>query len=79
MDASIEIGQVEVFTTDNRGFTAQEMADRAVNRLLRINSRSELRRVLVDYFQEAQDSERMTLRNKLIENGWTDAASLLGD
>jgi hypothetical protein len=79
MDASIEIGQVEVFTTDNRGFTAQEMADRAVNRLLRINSRSELRRVLVDYFQEAQDSERMTLRNKLIENGWIDAASLLGD
>jgi|SanBayMetagenome_1026888.scaffolds.fasta_scaffold376528_1 hypothetical protein len=79
MDASIEIGQVEVFTTDNRGFTAQEMADRAVNRLLRINSRSELRRVLVDYFQEAQDSERMTLRNKLIENGWADAASLLGD
>jgi hypothetical protein len=79
MDASIEIGQVEVFTTDNRGFTAQEMADRAVNRLLRINSRSELRRVLVEYFQEAQDSERMTLRNKLIENGWADAAYLLGD
>jgi hypothetical protein len=79
MDASIEIGQVEVFTSDNRGFTAQEMADRAVNRLLRINSRSELRRVLVEYFQEAQDSERMTLRNKLVENGWTDAAYLLGD
>jgi hypothetical protein len=55
------------------------MADRAVNRLLRINSRSELRRVLVEYFQEAQDSERMTLRNKLIENGWADAAYLLGD
>ena len=79
MSASVEIGAVKVFTTDNRGFTAEEMADRASYRLLRINNRSELKRVLAQYFKEAQDSERMTLRRKLDENGFADAAKLLGD
>jgi len=74
-----ELGTVKVFTTDNRGFTSDEMADRAVDRLLRINNRSELKRVLAQYFQEAQDSERMNLRKMLVENGFTDAAKLLGD
>jgi hypothetical protein len=78
-EGGIELGVVKVFTTDNRGFTPDEMADRAVDRLLRINNRSELRRVLAQYFQEAQDSERMNLRRKLDENGYFDAAKLLGD
>jgi hypothetical protein len=55
------------------------MADRASDRLLRINNRSELKRVLAQYFKEAQDSERMNLRRKLDENGYFDAAKLLGD
>jgi len=75
----MEVGVVKVFTTDNRGFTPDEMADRAADRLLRINNRSELKRVLTQYFQEAQDSERMNLRRKLEENGFSDAAKLLGD
>lgn len=75
----VELGVVKVFTTDGRGFTPDEMASRSVDRLLRINNRSELRRVLTQYFKEAQDSERMNLRRKLEENGFTDAAKLLGD
>lgn len=78
-EGGIELGVVKVFTTDNRGFTPDEMADRAVDRLLRINNRSELRRVLAQYFQEAQDSERMNVRRTLVENGFLDAAKLLGD
>ena len=78
-EGGMEIGVVKVFTTDSRGFTPDEMADRAVDRLLRINNRSELKRVLAQYFQEAQDSERMNLRRKLNENGFADAAKLLGD
>ena len=74
-----EIGQVLVQTTDHRGFTPEELANRAVDRLLRINNRSELNRVLAQYFKEAQDSERMNLRKMLVENGFTDAAKLLGD
>jgi hypothetical protein len=79
MSSNIELGTVKVFTTDSRGFTADEMADRASDRLLRINNRSELKRVLAQYFKEAQDSERMNLRRKLDENGYFDAAKLLGD
>ena len=78
-EGGLQLGSVKVFTTDNRGFTPDEMADRAVDRLLRINNRSELRRVLTQYFQEARDSERMDLRHKLNENGFSDAAKLLGD
>ena len=78
-EGGVQLGAVKVFTTDNRGFTPDEMADRAVDRLLRINNRSELRRVLTQYFQEAQDSERMDLRRKLEANGFADAAKHLGD
>jgi hypothetical protein len=78
-EGGMEIGVVKVFTTDARGFTPNEMADRAADRLLRINNRSELKRVLAQYFQEAQDSERMNLRRVLVENGFTDAAKHLGD
>ena len=78
-EGGVELGTVKVFTTDSRGFTPNEMADRAADRLLRINNRSELKRVLSQYFQEAQDSERMNLRRKLNENGFMDAAKHLGD
>jgi hypothetical protein len=74
-----EVGTVKVFTTDSRGFTPEELANRAVDRLLRINNRSELNRVLAQYFKEAQDSERMNVRRTLVENGFLDAANILGD
>ncbi len=78
-ESGLELGTVKVFTTDSRGFTPDEMADRAVDRLLRINNRSELKRVLAQYFKEAQESERMNLRRILIENGFMNAIEHLGD
>jgi glutamate synthase domain-containing protein 3 len=77
--AGMEIGNVFVQTTSNRGYTAEEIAERAVNRLRRIETEEELKRVLTKYLQEAQDSERMNARRTLIENGFIDAASHLGD
>ena len=77
--AGVELGTVDVFTTNNRGYTPEEIAERAVTRLKRVETESELKRVLTKYMQEAQDSERMNLRRKLNENGWHDAAKLLGD
>ena len=73
------VGDVFVQTTNNRGYTPEEIAERAVIRLKRIEAESELKRVLTKYLQEAQDSERMNLRRKLNENGLFDAANLLGD
>ena len=77
--AGMEVGNVFVQTTSNRGYTPEEIAERAVNRLKRIETEEELKRVLTKYLQEAQDSERMNARRTLIENGFIDAASHLGD
>ena len=75
----LELGQVFVQTTDNRGFTPEELAERAVNRVLSVQTEDELKRVLIKYLQEAQNSERMNARRILIENGFSDAAKHLGD
>ena len=77
--AGMDVGNVFVQTTSNRGYTAEEIAERAVNRLRRIETEEELKRVLTKYLQEAQDSERMNARRILTENGFVDAASHLGD
>ena len=73
----MSLGNVFVQTTSNRGYTPEEIAERATARILRIQTREELNRVLVKYLQEAQESERMNVRRYLNENGFSDAASRL--
>lgn len=75
----MELGAVAVFTTENRGYTPEEIAERAVARVLRVQTQDELQRVLLKYLHEAQQSERMNVRQFLIKNGFNDAASRLGD
>ena len=77
--AGSEIGQVFVQTTNNREHTVEEIAERAVNRALRVDTREGLKQVLVKYLQEAQDSALKNARRTLIEQGFNDAASRLGD
>ena len=79
MSGDMELGQVFVQTTSNRGYTPEEIAERAVNRVLRVQNQDELQRVLTKYLHEAQESERMNVRRFLIENGFKDAAERLGD
>ena len=74
-----EIGQVFVQTTSHRGYTPEEIAERAVNKVLRAQNEVELKQVLINYLQEAQDSALMNARRTLIENGFDDAAKRLGD
>ncbi len=78
-NAGSEIGQVFVQTTNNREHTVEEIAERAVNRALRVDTREGLKLVLIKYLQEAQDSALKTARRTLIEQGFNDAASRLGD
>ena len=75
----MSLGNVFVQTTSNRGYPPEEIAERATARILRIQTQEELNRVLVKYLQEAQESERMNVRRYLNENGFSDAASRLGD
>ncbi len=74
-----EIGQVFVQTTDHREHTVEEIAERAVNRALRVDTQEGLKQVLIKYLQEAQNSALKDARRKLIENGFNDAAAYLGD
>ena len=57
----------------------EEIAERAVNRALRAETREGLKQVLIKYLQEAQNSTLKDARRKLIENGFNDAAAYLGD
>ncbi len=74
-----EIGQVFVQTTDHREHTVEEIAERAVNRALRVDTQEGLKQVLIKYLQEAQNSALNDARRTLIENGFDDAAKRLGD
>ena len=74
-----EIGQVFVQTTDHREHTVEEIAERAANRILRVETQEGLKQVLIKYLQEAQNSTLKDARRKLIENGFNDAAAYLGD
>ena len=74
-----EIGNVFVQTTNNREHTVEEIAERAVNRALRVDTQEGLKQVLIKYLQEAQDSALKNARRTLIEQGFNDAASRLGD
>ena len=78
-NANTEIGQVFVQTTNNREHTVEEIAERAVNRALRAETREGLKLILTKYLQEAQDAALKTARRKLIENGFSDATAYLGD
>jgi hypothetical protein len=75
----VEVGQVFVQTTNSREHTVEEIAERAVNRALRAETREGLKLILTKYLQEAQSAALKTAQRNLIEQGFNDAASRLGD
>jgi len=87
-----ELGTVRVFTTENRGFTAEEIAERALDKIIYVGDRSHpvileqarafkdsLRTVLIHYLKEAQDNERMTIAAKLRAAGHPQIADIIGE
>ena len=88
----VDLGVVKIFTTDNRGFTAEEIAERAVDKFVYISHsaspeiaqqareyKEQIRLTLIKYLREAQESERKTIRAKLAQNGHHDLAKLIGE
>jgi HD superfamily phosphohydrolase YqeK len=86
------IGNVKVFTTDNRGFTSEEIAERALDKIIYVGDRShpvileqarafkdQLRTVLIHYLDEAQQSERVTISAKLRAAGHPQIADMIGE
>lgn len=88
--AQIQLGDVLVHTTSNRGFTPEEIAERAVNKLIYVSEtapepvrlqaqayREEIRKVVHHYLLEAVRSDRTTISNRLIHAGHPELLDLL--
>jgi hypothetical protein len=91
-NGGIEVGAVSVFTTQNRGSTPEEIADRALNKIIYIGEQSHpviveqakafkesIRDVLIAYLHEAQRSERTTIQAKLSLQGHSELAKIIGE
>lgn len=84
------VGQVNVVVADNRGLTAEEIADLAINKIISVGNesapevreqalafKSQIRDVLLKYLTDAQVNERATICTKLLEAGLNDAAEFV--
>jgi hypothetical protein len=81
---------VQVFATSGRGFTPEEVAERALNKIIYVGDQAHplirdqaqafkehIRQVLVHYMKEAIRSDRTTLANTLTEAGHPELVKLL--
>jgi hypothetical protein len=85
-----DVGSVKVLTSVNRGFTPEEIVDRAVDKIIYVGGNSHplikdqalafkehIRDILVFYMYEAISSNKTTLANKLREAGHPELIKLL--
>ena len=85
-----DIGNVMVMTTEGRGFTPEEIADRALDKIIYVGSqthpaireqaeafRENIRNVLVFYLNEAVRSHNVTLVNKFKQAGHPELVPIL--
>lgn len=85
-----DAGSVKVLTSVNRGFTPEEIVDRAVDKIIYVGGNSHplikdqalafkehIRDILVFYMYEAISSNKTTLANKLREAGHPELIKLL--
>lgn len=87
-----ESNGIQVFTKDFGGFTPEELAERALDKIIQVGDqshplvreqanafRNHIRGVLVFYMNEAVKFDRVTLAHKLREAGHPELIHLLGD
>ena len=85
-----DVGSVKVMTTNNRGFTPEEIAERALDKIIFVGSqthpairdqaeafRENIRQVLVFYMHEAIRSHNVTLVNKFTQAGHPELTPIL--
>jgi len=92
VESPILVGSVQVETTSNRGWTVDELAERAVNKIVYVGDQSHpavreqarafkqgVRDVVRFYLQEAVQQDRLTIANRLRDAGHQDLIPLLGE
>lgn len=88
--ATGNVGSVMVMTTEGRGFTPEEVAERALDKIIYVGSnahpaireqaeafREHIRGVLVHYMHEAVRSHNVTLVNKFKQAGHPELIPIL--
>ena len=83
-------GSVAVLTTENRGFMPEEIAERALDKIIYVGGnshpvirdqaeafRENIRKVLVFYMKEAINSDRTTIAARLREAGHPELIKIL--
>lgn len=84
------LGSVQVMTSNGRGFSAEELADRALNQIINVGDnappviaeqarafRENLREVLIYFMREAMRSRNVTLAAKFTEAGFPELVKLI--
>ena len=85
-----EVGDVMVMTTEGRGFTPEEIAERALDKIIYVGSnahpllreqaeayKDSIRHVLIYYMHEAVRSHNVTLVNKFTQAGYPELIPIL--
>jgi len=89
-NGSSDIGNVMVMATEGRGFTPEEVAERALDKIIYVGSnahpairdqaeafKDSIRGVLVHYMREAVRSHNVTLVNKFKQAGYPELTAIL--
>ena len=92
VESTILSGGVVIQTTSNRGFTPEEIAERALDKIIYVGSethpvirdqavafKENIRHVLIKYMKEAIQSDRTTLANRLTQAGHPELIKLLNE
>ena len=90
LSGGFEVGSVDVHTTQNRGFSPDEIAERCLDKIVSVADtalpevqaqaqafKDHIRAVLVFYMKEAANSDRTTVYNALLDAGQKDLAELI--
>ena len=85
-----DVGSVMVMSTEGRGFTPEEIAERALDKIIHVGSnahpairdqaeafKDSIRQVLVYYMHEAVRSHNVTLVNKFMKAGHPELIPIL--
>jgi hypothetical protein len=84
------VGTVQVMTTNGRGFSAEELAERALNQIINVGDNAppviadqarafqeNLREVLIYFMREAMRSRNVTLAAKFTKAGFPELVKLM--
>jgi hypothetical protein len=86
------VGGVQVATTAERGWTPEELAQRAADKIVFVGDQShpavqaqarafkeQVKQVVLFYLKEAVQQDRATIANRLVQAGHADLRSILED